>query len=145
MLKRPLVLVLVICLLGMAVSAVVYWRGQDRAAALLTAGLDVGALQRLAERGETFVVYFYGRSCEDCAASEPHLLAALRQLREEGRWPPGLPVYKCEREANATVRGLYGVEHTPTLIYFCAGAESARLEGPRDDAAAYRAFFSGLE
>jgi thiol-disulfide isomerase/thioredoxin len=128
----------------MAFSAVVYWRGQNRASSVFAAELDIAALQRLTRRGETFLVYFYGRSCEDCAASEPHLLAALGQLRAAGSWPPGLPVYKCEREANATVRGLYGVEHTPTLLYFSAGAESARLEGPRYDSSEYIVFFNNL-
>ena len=143
--KRPVLFVLIICLLGMAVSVFVYGQGQKAASAIFADELSVNALNRLTERKETFLVYFYGRSCEDCAASEPYLLEAVGQLRDSGRWPLGLPFYKCEREANATVRSLYGVEHTPTLLYFRAGSESARLEGPLSGAAEYSAFFSGLE
>jgi thiol-disulfide isomerase/thioredoxin len=128
----------------MAVSAAVYLLGQKEAAAIFADELSVNSLNRLVGRKQTFVIYFYGRSCQDCAASEPYLLEAIKQLREGGNWSPGLPIYKCERDANATVRSLYGVEYTPTLMYFCAGEESARLEGPLLSAADYSAFFSGL-
>jgi thiol-disulfide isomerase/thioredoxin len=142
---RPVIVVLMICLLGMAVSAAIYLQGQKEISALFADELSVNSLNRLVEREETFLVYFYGRSCQDCVASEPYMLEAIWQLREDGRWPRGLPIYKCERETNATVRGLYGVEHTPTLLYFRAGEENARQEGPLPGVAEYDAFFSGLE
>jgi len=137
---RPLLIVVIICLLGMAVSTAVYLRGQNRASSLFAAELDVTALQRLTERKQTFLVYFYGRACEDCAACEPFLLQSL----ESGAWPEDIPVYKCEREANATVRSLYGVEQTPTLIFFKAGQEYARLEGPQPGVEEYLLFFGRL-
>jgi len=142
---RPLLIVLIICLLGITISTLVYAKQQKNAAAIFADELSVNALNRLTERGETFLVYFYGRSCEDCVASEPYLREAVRQLHEADLWPQDLPIYKCEREANATVRSLYGVEHTPTVLYFSTGAESARLEGPYYDVAAYSTFFAGLQ
>jgi thiol-disulfide isomerase/thioredoxin len=143
--KRPLAIVLIICLLGMATSAAIYVQKQKESTAVFADELSINTLTRLIEREETFLVYFYGRSCEDCAISEPYLLEAIGQLRESGYWPPGLLIYRCEREANATVRNLYEVEHTPTLLYFYVGKEKARLEGPLLGLAEYSAFVSGLE
>ena len=142
---RPVIIVIFVCLIGMATSAALYMWGQGHAAKTFAAELDIGALQRLVERQDTFLVYFYGRSCEDCAASEPYLLAAIGQLQAAGRWPPGLAIYKCERDANATVRSLYGVERTPTLLYYNTGDPSTRLEGPLMSVDEYSAFFSGLQ
>ena len=143
--NRVFVIVLSICLLGMAISTFVYLQEQKNAAAVFAAELNVNSLNRLSERGETFLVYFYGRACEDCAASEPYLLEAIRQLKDSGGWPLGLPIYRCEREANATVRSLYNVEQTPTLMYFRAGVASVRLEGPLPGVAEYSVFFTDLE
>lgn len=120
---RPAIIVIIICALGIAVSATTYLLGQNRADEVFSGELDVAALQRKVESGESFLVYFYGRSCEDCAASEPYLLEALVAV-------PQVTAYKCEREANATVRSLYGIEGTPTLIYFHQRQERGRLEGP---------------
>ena len=129
----------------MAISALVYIQGQKAATALFADELNINSLNRLISRGETFIVYFYGRSCEDCAASEPILIKAITQLQENDHWPASLLIYKCEREANSTVRSLYGVEHTPTLIYFFSGEESVRLEGPLPGVAEYCDFFSDLD
>ncbi|MCL1816620.1 MAG: thioredoxin family protein [Clostridiales bacterium] len=141
---RPLIIVICICFVGMLSSAVFYLIGQNRADMVYTADLDVDGLQRLLAREDTFVVYFYGRSCEDCAASEPFLLEAVQQMRAEGLWPSGLRIYKCERDANATVRSLYGIERTPTLLFFLTGEENARQEGSLANLAEYSTFFSQL-
>lgn len=139
---RPAIIVIIICVLGIAVSATTYLLGQNRADGVFTAELDVNALQRKVESGEAMLVYFYGRSCEDCAASEPYLVEALTQARDS--YLRGIPVYRCEREANATVRSLYGVEGTPTLIVFEQGQEFTRLEGPLFSAEEYDQFLRGL-
>ena len=138
---RLLIIVICICLVGMLCSATFYLFGQHRADTVYTTDLDVDGLQRLLAREETFWIYFYGRSCEDCAASEPYLLEAVQQMRSNGLWPAGLRIYKCERDANATVRGLYGIDRTPTLLFFLKGEESARQEGSLANSADYVAFF----
>jgi len=143
--KQSVLIVLIICLLGMAVSAFVYIQEQKTANALFAGEISVNTLQRLVAQNESFIVYFYGRSCEDCAISEPILIEAVRLTRDSANWPPGLPIYRCERDANATVRGLYGVEQTPTLIYFSLGKEQARQEGPLPGIDEYGAFFSRLK
>ena len=139
---RPLLAVIILCLLGMAVSAAFYAVGQKRAATVFAAELDINSLQRLVQRQQTFLVYFYGRSCEDCAVTEPYFVQALTKAQEEGWWD--IAVYKCEREANATVRSLYGVESTPTYIYFWHGEIYAVSDAIYPNMEEYYNFLAGL-
>ena len=132
---RPAFFVIIICLLGIVASSVFYLTSQRRAGQAFTAEIDAAGLQRLIERQESFLVYFYGRSCDVCVKTEPYFVQALQQAKDDGLWRRDILVYKCERDANATVRSLYGVEHTPMYSYFFQGIQIYGLIAYEDDTA----------
>lgn len=141
---RPVIIVIILCVLGIAATSIIYGLGRQHVQGVFAGELSVDSLTRLIDSKKTCVVYFYSRSCEDCAVSEPYLVEALTEAQAEGWWPAEVPVYKCEREANATVRSLYGIEQTPALVLFKGGQEGSRQEGPLPDTESYTSALANL-
>lgn len=82
--------------------------------------------------GEDMVVYFYSPTCIHCKRTTPILAPLAEEM--------GVDMKKMNlKEFN--VWGDYGIESTPTLVYFENGKEVDRVNGAQSEEV-FRAFFN---
>jgi len=96
---------------------------------------------KVLENALPVLVDFYSDSCVPCKMLSP-LLGDLED-ETEGK----LAIYKINVSYDGEIAERYGVQGTPTLIYFESGAEKARKLGApkRDDLYDWVAELAGLE
>ncbi|MFD1360997.1 thioredoxin family protein [Lentibacillus salinarum] len=85
------------------------------------------------DNGEDMVVYFYDPTCPHCQELTPRLVPLTDEM--------GVDMKKLNLLEFQDAWGQYGIESTPTLIYFEDGEEADRINGaqPND---MFRAFFN---
>ncbi|MCJ8005868.1 thioredoxin family protein [Lederbergia wuyishanensis] len=79
------------------------------------------ALNKKLEKGEDAIVYFYSPECSFCMQTTPILNPVAEEMK--------ISVLQYNLLEFKEGYNQYKIEYTPTLIYFIAGREHARIVG----------------
>ncbi|QKY68517.1 co-chaperone YbbN [Lentibacillus sp. CBA3610] len=90
-------------------------------------------LESLLNDGEDMVVYFYDPTCHHCQELTPRLVPIAEEM--------GVDMKKLNLLEFESAWGQYGIQSTPTLVYFENGEEVDRVNGAQQNEL-FRAFFN---
>ncbi|WP_164669559.1 thioredoxin family protein [Virgibacillus doumboii] len=90
-------------------------------------------LQTQLDNGENMVVYFYSPTCPHCQRTTPVLAPLAEDM--------GVDMKKLNLLEFQDAWGQFGIESTPTLVYYENGKEVDRVNGAQAEDL-YRAFFN---
>lgn len=90
-------------------------------------------LDKKLENGEDVVVYFYDPTCPHCQKTTPMLVPLAKEM--------GVDMKKFNLLEFKSGWQTYGIESTPTLVYYENGKEVDRVNGAQSEEM-FRAFFN---
>lgn len=90
-------------------------------------------LEKKLENGEDMVVYFFSPTCPHCRATTPYLVPLAKEM--------GVDLKKLNLLEFEAAWMEYGIEGTPTVVYFEDGKEVDRVNGAKSKEI-FRAFFN---
>ncbi|GGJ92144.1 thiol reductase thioredoxin [Lentibacillus kapialis] len=90
-------------------------------------------LQTKLDNGEDMMVYYYDPTCPHCQELTPRLIPIVEDM--------GVDMKKLNLLEFESAWRTYGIESTPTLVYFENGEEVDRVNGAQSDDI-FRAFFN---